>query len=369
MWGGWTPNEFHAAGRPLSAHPRGDRGALRGGALRAAHRELRGRHRGVRPRAAPRRLESGPRELDGSLRTRRSWDARRPICSPTFATRASRRCSSGRSRARPSPPPTSRGPRRPAGRRAGSAPPTPRIATPAERCGESSGSCATSAAAAGPRRLCPRRARAARPRRAVGRRHLPDPGRALPVRQPEARRDLRLHAGGARSSRLGARARRRGGPPTVAGRPDRAGGDGERQPSGTVPARCARTASGSRSRFTGRRPSSRAGPPCIGTLLDITDRKRDEAQIAEHAFHDPLTKLPNRVRFIERLELELAQARRQSASVAVIYCDLDSLQVRQRQLGPQRRRPVAPVARAAPQAASCASSTRSPASAATSSSS
>jgi PAS domain S-box-containing protein len=36
----------------------------------------------------------------------------------------------------------------------------------------------------------------------------------------------------------------------------------------------------------------------IGTMVDITDRKRAEAQAAERAFVDPLTRLPNRVRFL-----------------------------------------------------------------------
>jgi len=61
----------------------------------------------------------------------------------------------------------------------------------------------------------------------------------------------------------------------------------------------------------------------IGTLLDITDRKRAEAQAAERAFVDPLTRLPNRVRFLERLETELAQSRRYGRKLAVIHLDLD----------------------------------------------
>ncbi len=61
----------------------------------------------------------------------------------------------------------------------------------------------------------------------------------------------------------------------------------------------------------------------IGTLLDITDRRRSEARIVEQAYNDPLTKLPNRVRFLERVELELAQARRHSRRLAVVYLDLD----------------------------------------------
>jgi diguanylate cyclase (GGDEF)-like protein/PAS domain S-box-containing protein len=64
-------------------------------------------------------------------------------------------------------------------------------------------------------------------------------------------------------------------------------------------------------------------PAVIGTLLDITDRKRAEAQIVYHAYHDPLTELPNRMLFMERLRLQLAQARRQRRRLSILYCDLD----------------------------------------------
>ncbi|HEY7112875.1 MAG TPA: EAL domain-containing protein [Thermoanaerobaculia bacterium] len=64
-------------------------------------------------------------------------------------------------------------------------------------------------------------------------------------------------------------------------------------------------------------------PAIIGTLLDITDRKRAEAQIVYHAYHDPLTELPNRMLFMERLRLQLAQARRQSRKLSIVYFDLD----------------------------------------------
>jgi diguanylate cyclase (GGDEF)-like protein len=73
---------------------------------------------------------------------------------------------------------------------------------------------------------------------------------------------------------------------------------------------------GSATEFEGR-------PAAIGTLVDVTNRERDDA-VAEKAFADPLTKLPNLVKFNERLELELAQARRYKRKVAVVYMDLDS---------------------------------------------
>jgi diguanylate cyclase (GGDEF)-like protein/PAS domain S-box-containing protein len=64
-------------------------------------------------------------------------------------------------------------------------------------------------------------------------------------------------------------------------------------------------------------------PAIIGTILDITDRKRVEARIIEQAYNDPLTKLPNRTLFMERLELALAQSRRHGRRLAVVYLDVD----------------------------------------------
>ena len=64
-------------------------------------------------------------------------------------------------------------------------------------------------------------------------------------------------------------------------------------------------------------------PAVLGTLLDITDRKRAEARIVEQANKDPLTNLFNPVRFMERLRRQLAEARRQKRRLAVVYLDLD----------------------------------------------
>ncbi|MEX0879406.1 MAG: EAL domain-containing protein [Thermoanaerobaculia bacterium] len=61
----------------------------------------------------------------------------------------------------------------------------------------------------------------------------------------------------------------------------------------------------------------------VGTLLDVTERRRAEAHNVDRAFVDPLTKLPNRVRFMERLELELAQARRHERRLAIVSLNLD----------------------------------------------
>jgi diguanylate cyclase (GGDEF)-like protein/PAS domain S-box-containing protein len=60
----------------------------------------------------------------------------------------------------------------------------------------------------------------------------------------------------------------------------------------------------------------------IAHVEDITDRKEAEAELARQAMHDPLTSLPNRVLFADRVRM--ASARRDEGSFAVIYIDLDT---------------------------------------------
>jgi diguanylate cyclase (GGDEF)-like protein/PAS domain S-box-containing protein len=61
-----------------------------------------------------------------------------------------------------------------------------------------------------------------------------------------------------------------------------------------------------------------------GIVRDITERKVFEAQLTYQALHDPLTHLPNRTLFLDRLEQALAQTRRrQEVTVAVLFMDLD----------------------------------------------
>ncbi|HEX9173079.1 MAG TPA: EAL domain-containing protein [Telluria sp.] len=61
----------------------------------------------------------------------------------------------------------------------------------------------------------------------------------------------------------------------------------------------------------------------IATLADITERKRAEEHARYLAEHDPLTGLPNRVLFLDRLHQALAVARRQHAQFALMFLDLD----------------------------------------------
>ena len=60
-----------------------------------------------------------------------------------------------------------------------------------------------------------------------------------------------------------------------------------------------------------------------GVARDISDRKRAEEMIVYQAYHDQLTRLPNRLLFHDRLELALAQAQRRGCSLAVLFIDLD----------------------------------------------
>jgi diguanylate cyclase (GGDEF)-like protein/PAS domain S-box-containing protein len=56
---------------------------------------------------------------------------------------------------------------------------------------------------------------------------------------------------------------------------------------------------------------------------DITDRKRAEETIRRQAYYDPLTNLPNRMLFKDRLEQAMKQAHRNKQMLGVIVLDLD----------------------------------------------
>lgn len=61
----------------------------------------------------------------------------------------------------------------------------------------------------------------------------------------------------------------------------------------------------------------------VGTVQDITDRKAAETRIETLAFYDPLTVLPNRALFMDRLRHELAAAERRGQRLALLFLDLD----------------------------------------------
>ena len=61
----------------------------------------------------------------------------------------------------------------------------------------------------------------------------------------------------------------------------------------------------------------------LGTVLDITEKKKTEALIWQQANIDTLTGLPNRLYFFERLQREVQRARRHNSKLAVLFMDLD----------------------------------------------
>lgn len=61
---------------------------------------------------------------------------------------------------------------------------------------------------------------------------------------------------------------------------------------------------------------------CIAIVQDITERKKAEEQVRQQASFDPLTGIPNRRLFFERLSEAIVGARRNRNLVAVLFIDL-----------------------------------------------
>jgi diguanylate cyclase (GGDEF)-like protein/PAS domain S-box-containing protein len=61
----------------------------------------------------------------------------------------------------------------------------------------------------------------------------------------------------------------------------------------------------------------------VGDIVDITEQKNSEQVLKYLATHDPLTGLPNRTLFSDRLNHALLLAKRSNTYVAVMFIDLD----------------------------------------------
>lgn len=70
-----------------------------------------------------------------------------------------------------------------------------------------------------------------------------------------------------------------------------------------------------------------------GTARDITERMEAEAFINFQAYHDLLTRLPNRSLFKDRLSMAITQAQRTDKQLAVMFIDLDRFKVINDSLG------------------------------------
>ncbi len=71
---------------------------------------------------------------------------------------------------------------------------------------------------------------------------------------------------------------------------------------------------------------ARPGQPArfVATLTDITHSKQLEQELRHRAYHDPLTDLPNRSLFTDRLRVAISQAQRHGRTFALCFIDLDS---------------------------------------------
>jgi diguanylate cyclase (GGDEF)-like protein/PAS domain S-box-containing protein len=72
----------------------------------------------------------------------------------------------------------------------------------------------------------------------------------------------------------------------------------------------------------------------ISQMQDITERRKAEERLAHQALHDPLTGIPNRILFSDRMMTARARLRRDpGGALAILYLDLDGLKTINDSLG------------------------------------
>ncbi len=80
--------------------------------------------------------------------------------------------------------------------------------------------------------------------------------------------------------------------------------------------------------------TAEGGPAHVVMIVeDITDRKALEAALVHRSLHDPLTGLPNRILFRDRLRHALDRGRRERTPTCVLIIDLDGFKAINDELG------------------------------------
>ncbi len=72
------------------------------------------------------------------------------------------------------------------------------------------------------------------------------------------------------------------------------------------------------------------------SVIDITERKEAERRLEHMATHDPLTDIPNRILFHDRLRHALAHAKRGDNGLAILFIDLDDFKEVNDQFGHEK---------------------------------
>ncbi len=62
----------------------------------------------------------------------------------------------------------------------------------------------------------------------------------------------------------------------------------------------------------------------VGIHTDITEQKNRELEAKYLAYHDPLTKIPNRILFEDRLNQSILKSKRENLKTALFFIDLDN---------------------------------------------